>query len=531
MADGRGYRHLCEVASGGMGRVYVAVRRDDPSQTLWAVKRLHPHLRSDPRARASFAREERVAGDIDAPHVLRIRDAGEDQEGPFLAMEYIEGCSLAELYEAVRRSDEDFPLQICADIAQQLAAGLHAVHERRGGLLHGDVSPQNVLIDFSGRVVLADFGVARSLSPGARGSGAQPPQPLAGKVGYMAPERLRREPPDRRSDLFALGVVLWELVAGRRLYHGGGDEVARRITSEPPPDLDDDREDAPPTLVQLLFELLAKDPDARPPNAEAARARLQRILEELRACEGRVHLGDYALSFFEQRRRHRREAIAAALERSAALDLAAPVMGEPAIVPRRRRWRVKGAAIEATLGYLRARYGDAGLSEVLARCPPGVREALEGAVLVSAWYDGEVMVALTRAAQARFGEDEDGQLAVRIGAASADFAFGDGGPYEVFRQHGLRLGVGSFLESSAEIYRLYYDVGRWSVEEVTDTAAVMRVHDGVVFPASIVDRVRGYLRRGLELLGCHDVRVAHLTDGQDLLFTARWRRAPVSWPP
>lgn len=506
--------------------MHVAIRRDDPDRALVAVKRLHPQLRDDPRARRTLVAEAELAGGVRHPNVLRVLETGEDSDGPFLAMEYVEGCSLAQLVAQVRATDEEIPLQVALDVARQIALGLHAIHDQVGGLLvvHRDVSPQNVLIGYEGLVRVADFGIAKPLNLLGEVTSDTSTGLLKGKVGYMAPEQLRFETPDRRADLFALGVVLWELLAGRRLYHGhDGTEGARRILHEPPPDVGDEREDAPPELVQLLFELLAKEPSTRPPSAAVVADRLRVCGELLAAEEGPVHVGDYTGSFFERQRAQRRATIARALERSKALDLGEREFGEAAEEPKRRDWRVKGAAIKASVEYLQAAYGTEGYARVLEGCPEPVRTTLDGAVLLSSWYGGDVMVALTEVAQQLFGAEDGTSLAIRIGAASADFAFGDGGPYEVFRRQGIREGVRPLLLASAEIYRLYYDVGAWVVEEVTEAAAVIRIKKGAVFPSAIADRILGYLRRALELIGCEDVVVKALVDGQDLLFTSRWR--------
>ncbi len=528
MAEVRGYRHLCEIASGGMGRVYVAVRRGDPTKTLYAVKRLHPHLREDERARRTLTSETRLAGNVNHDNVLEVIESGEDEHGPFLAMQYVEGCSLAELFSAVKRMDEEVPLQICLEVIRQIALGLHAIHEQVGGLLvvHRDVSPQNVLVDFRGVVRIADFGIAKPLNPIEGQSSDTSTGVLKGKVGYMSPEQLRFETPDRRADLFAMGVVLWELLAGRRLYHGSdGTEGARRILKEPPPDIADEREETPAEVVQLLFELLAKAPDARPPSADVVATRLQLASEGLAETEGRIHLGDYTRSFFEQELRARRKLIESGLEDDQ--DSASVMLDEPD-----RPWRVKGAAIKATVEYLQIAYGEDGFARVVEICPGEIRETMEQPVLVSSWYDGQVMVALTEAAQRLFGEPERSHLALRIGAASADFAFGDGGPYEVFRRQGLRVGVKRFLETSAEIYRLYYDVGEWKVETLDEQHVVIRVEEGSVFPQAIVDRICGYLKRGFELIGCANVTVVSTIDGDDMTMDARFTmQRRTSWIP
>ena len=524
MASARGYRHLCEIASGGMGRVYVAVRRGDETGTLFAVKRLHPHLREDERARRTFGAEASLAGDLDHPNVLRVIENGQDDEGPFLAMEYVEGCTLAELNAAIRRVDEEMPLQIALDTVRQIARGLHAVHDQ-GGLLvvHRDVSPQNILIDYDGVARLADFGIAKPLNPVDGRSSDTSTGMLKGKVGYMSPEQLRFETPDRRADLFALGVILWECLAGRRLYHGSeGTEGARRILHEPPADIMDEREDVPPDIVQLLFELLAKQPAARPPTAEVVADRLGAVVDELAADEGKIGLGDYTASFFERERRARRERIDAALERSRALEGSKEALGTAKTPGKPRAWHVKGAAIKATIEYLQARHGDEGFARVVEICSEETQAALAKPVLVSSWYEGDVMVDLTDAAQQLFGEGEV-SLASQIGAASADYAFGDGGPYDVFRRQGVRMGVEPFLSTAAEIYKLYYDLGEWVIDELAETAAVIRIREGSMFPAGIADRIAGYLRRGLVLIGCPEAHVTSMLVDDDLILSARWR--------
>ncbi len=514
-----------------MARVYVAVERGDPTMRLYAVKRLHPHLRDDPRARRTLFDEARLAGNVEHPNVLKVHGTGRDTDGAYLAMDYVDGVSLAELYGAVKRVDEEMPLQVCVDVTKQIALGLHAIHEQAGGLLvvHRDVSPHNVLIDFGGRARLADFGIAKPLPGTGDEEGLRAETStgvLKGKVGYMSPEQLRFENPDRRADLFALGVVLYELLAGRRLYHGSdGAEGARRILHEPPPDIMDEREDTPPEVVQLLFMLLAKEPGMRPGDAQEVAERLEAIQQGLAAEYGRtVHLGEYASSFFERERAERKKKIDDGMARSKALDSAEPVLGRHASKPPPPplKWRVKGAAIKATLEYFVAIHGEEGLARIVELCSGPVRMALQTPVLVSSWYDGGVMVELTEAAEKLWGDPETHSLASATGAASADYAFGDGGPYEVFRRQGLSSGVGTFLETSGEIYRLYYDVGGWVVEEVTDSHARMRVEDGIVFPPAIVARIVGYLHRGFELIGAEVLSSGSVRQGDDLILTCDW---------
>jgi len=275
------YQLVCALAAGGMGRVDLVVRQSGEFTRLFAQKRPRPHLVDDESVRRMFLDEGRIAGLVRHPHVVSVVDVGEDDDGPYLVMDFVEGVSLAELVARAVSDRQRVPLTVALSIGVQVADGLHAVHETRGPdgeplqLIHRDVSPQNVLIAFDGTARVSDFGIAKALGRATRTTGGV----LKGKLGYLAPERLRFEEPDRRADLFSLGVLLFELLAGRRLYDGADDiEGARRILNEAPPDLQDERDDAPPELVELLFELLAKDRDGRPANAALVARRLERML-------------------------------------------------------------------------------------------------------------------------------------------------------------------------------------------------------------------------------------------------------------
>jgi serine/threonine-protein kinase len=165
-----------------------------------------------------------------------------------------------------------------------MSRGLHAAHELTSHdgkplhLVHRDISPQNVLIGFDGVVRLTDFGIAKALGHDAETTTGI----LKGKLGYMAPEQLRFERPDRRTDLYALGVVLFELLSGRRLYSGGAEsETPHLILHGPVPDISEERRDVPDSLVGLLFDLLAKEREHRPLDAREVADRIGAIMEEM----------------------------------------------------------------------------------------------------------------------------------------------------------------------------------------------------------------------------------------------------------
>ncbi len=324
------YRPVRTLANGGMGSVSLVVRQEGSFSRLYAMKRLHAHLQSDEQLNAMFLDEARFAGLIRHANVVSVLDVGSDAEGPYLVMDYIEGTPLSSLMVKLSKQGERFPVQICLNVAAQVADGLQAAHELRDPsgkhlcLVHRDVSPQNILVGYDAVVRVVDFGIAKSLDQSSRtATGA-----LKGKLGYMAPEQLRFEEPTQASDLFALGVVLFELLAGRRLYaNSQGMDGARRTLSEAPPDISDDRPEVPAGVVELLFELLAKRPDRRPGSARDVARRLRAEHAELVAEEGLIELEDFLEEHLGEARRASElelQGMLQQLERSSEPEVALP---------------------------------------------------------------------------------------------------------------------------------------------------------------------------------------------------------------
>jgi serine/threonine-protein kinase len=348
-SDAGVYVRLFELASGGMGRVDVALRSQGSFRRLYAIKRLHPHTRNDEAFRSMFLDEARIAGLLRHPNVVSVLDLGEDDGGPFLVMDYVDGVSAANLLRRIRKSGELLPVQLATSIVSQAAAGLHAAHEltdhdgRALSLVHRDVSPSNILIGFDGVVRVSDFGIAKALGRRTRTDSGV----LKGKLGYMSPEQLRFREPDRRSDIFALGVVLFEMVAGRRLYSSSKDGSAPlRILEEPVPDLGDERPDLPPKLVDLCFRMLAKDRVHRPETARDVAAELDAVTSELVAAEGRLEIGDFVSNRFVSEREARGEILNERLEHLEPMPTLAA--SSPEERPSRpRRWALTGVAIAA----------------------------------------------------------------------------------------------------------------------------------------------------------------------------------------
>ncbi|AKF08052.1 serine/threonine-protein kinase [Sandaracinus amylolyticus] len=327
------YEPLSEIASGGVGRVELVRRREGSFERLYARKRLHDAHRDDAEFRTMFFDEARIAGLVRHANVVSVLDVGEDDEGPYLVMEYVEGVPASAIVQHAIARRAEVPLQLALRIGIEAARGLHAAHELTApsgeplALVHRDVSPQNILVGFDGVTRVTDFGVAKAFGRTTRTATGV----LKGKLGYMAPEQLRFEEVDRRADLFSLGIVLYELLAGRRLYRNvDGHDGVRRILHEPPPDLGEVRADAAPELVELVFSMLAKDPAHRPRTALEVSRVLDDVLADVVGSEGRLDVGEHLREAFAgelQRQRERSRAPArAALSRGPRAALTASVV-------------------------------------------------------------------------------------------------------------------------------------------------------------------------------------------------------------
>ncbi len=290
------YVALVKLAAGGTATVFVAARANDPNGALVALKRPHPHVLDDPRQRAALLREARIAATIRHPNVVPVREVQESEGELELVMDYVEGASLASLIAGEASRDARVPTGIAVRILLDACAGLAAVHAEKDasgaplGLVHRDVSPQNILVGTDGVARLTDFGLAKAVYEGAPSTTQGT---LKGKLGYMAPEYVSRGRIDASGDVFALGVVAWEALAGRRLFRG--DNEAQTLDHVL-------RDDAPP-LAGLVAELapfdepiarsLAKDPATRAASALALREAIERAASAVGAIASHAEVGAY----------------------------------------------------------------------------------------------------------------------------------------------------------------------------------------------------------------------------------------------
>lgn len=268
-----------EIATGGMATVHYGRLIGPGGFTRGvAIKRLHPQFAKDPHFVAMFLDEARLASRIRHPNVVPILDVVAEEGELFLVMEFIPGEAISKLF---RKTPEGLPASIASSIGVGMLEGLHAAHEARGddgealAIVHRDVSPQNVLIGSDGVARLIDFGVAKAVGNASATRDGQ----IKGKVAYMAPEQIRAEAIDRRADLYAASVVLWELVTGKRYFDESGTDAAvvlRTLTKEPvaPSTV---RPEVSAELDQVILKGLSRDPSQRYATAREMAQALEKV--------------------------------------------------------------------------------------------------------------------------------------------------------------------------------------------------------------------------------------------------------------
>ncbi|AKT37103.1 serine/threonine-protein kinase [Chondromyces crocatus] len=271
------YQLLVPIALGGMATVWAA-RTTGAFQKIVAVKLMRNELSDEDDFEQMFLDEASLVSQIRHPNVVEILDLGEEDRALYQVMEWVDGEPLHVVLRE-SRSRGGIPLPILLRVMKQVCAGLHAAHELRGpdgalvGLVHRDVSPQNILVGYDGMVKVVDFGVAKAaLNKQTTRVGS-----LKGRAPYMAPEQLRGEPIDRRTDIFALGILLYQLLTGKHPFQGDNEfETMRRITSG-----------VPPTPPRSLVPALSSEVEAIVLRALASSPgdRFSTMLEVLRSLE------------------------------------------------------------------------------------------------------------------------------------------------------------------------------------------------------------------------------------------------------
>jgi len=290
-------RHL---ASGGMAELYIARQQAMGGfEKPVVLKLLQPRYAEKAQVVTMFLDEARLAAKLNHPSIVHVYDVADEGGLKYIAMEYIHGETVAEIVTRGLAANNYLPLEHAVHIAAQTAAGLAYAHERREPdgrvlrIVHRDISPTNILVSYEGKTKIVDFGIARAQDELREEAGILP-----GKASYMSPEQIRGEGADSRSDIFALGIILYELTLCQRLYRGAPAEVMRRILEEniePPTAI---KRDYPPALELIVMRALEKRPEDRYQSAAEMRHELEEFLDDSGMRTGNRRVGLYMNELF-----------------------------------------------------------------------------------------------------------------------------------------------------------------------------------------------------------------------------------------
>lgn len=274
------YELIERIAVGGMAEIYLARELDADTGEYLVVKRILPHFAVDRELVDMFLDEQRVAATLHHDNIVRTYDVGEVDGEYFISMEYLHGEDVRGIFRAIKKQGEQLPVDVALSIVIGAAAGLHYAHDKRGvnfqplDIVHRDVTPHNLIVTYDGVVKLVDFGVAKAAN---RQNSKTQAGTVKGKIPYMSPEQCKGIDLDRRSDIYALGIVLYELTTGTRLYGASGGEFAtmRRIVEEPAEPPSARVPGYPEALERIVLRALHKDPDQRYQSALAMQQDLE----------------------------------------------------------------------------------------------------------------------------------------------------------------------------------------------------------------------------------------------------------------
>jgi len=309
------YTLLRRLAAGGMAELFLALHRSMAGfEKLVVIKRILPAMNQDRAFIEMLLHEARIAATLSHPNIVQIFDVGHIEGSYFIAMEHIHGEDIRSIVRGMRRKGvSEFPLEHALSVVVGMCAGLAYAHEKRdldGRLLdivHRDISPQNIVVAFTGDVKIVDFGIAKS---GAQVGEDTKDGQLKGKVPYMSPEQARGEDIDRRSDIFAVGVMLFELTTGRRLFKGASEyETLQMICDRDYPRPSEVRPGYPPALDAIVMKALEKRPEDRYQSAREMQTDLEAFIREERIAVSQVSLSRWMERLFEEKLSQQKEVL------------------------------------------------------------------------------------------------------------------------------------------------------------------------------------------------------------------------------
>lgn len=322
------YELIARLATGGMGEIFLARLEGAAGfEKLYAIKRILPHLARDARFRAMMIDEARITSRLSHPSICQVYELGETGGDLFIVMEYLEGLTLMPLMVHSARQGHRLPLGMIAGIAQQVTEALHYAHELRDrdgtpyNLIHRDVSPSNILVTLGGVAKVLDFGIAKAKNLSTETQTGT----VKGKHAYMAPEQLRGQTFDRGVDIYAVGVLLYEMASLHRLFQRQTDYLTLQAVMElPVPDIRALRADVPPALAYAIHRALHRDRSQRFETVRQLGEAVVAAVAEVERPWSAGQLGEELASRFARELARRSQALSAAVTAAAAPARRAP---------------------------------------------------------------------------------------------------------------------------------------------------------------------------------------------------------------
>ncbi|HSN25461.1 MAG TPA: serine/threonine-protein kinase, partial [Kofleriaceae bacterium] len=293
------YTLLRRLAIGGMAEIYLARQAAMAGfEKEVVIKVLRQELADDPRIVEMFLDEAKIGAQLNHPNIVHVYDVDENEGIPYIAMEYIVGEELNELCRRGLQHGRFLPLEHAVEVMRQAAAGMGYFHAKRGAegtslsnepldIVHLDISPSNLLVTQDGFLKIIDFGIARAKGQASR------TDVLPGKLSYMSPEQAARKEVDHRSDIFSLGIVLYEITVGRRLFRGPAEQVVQRLIDAQIEAPTFARRNFPPALESIVMRALEKHPEDRYQTAYDLADDLESFLRDEKLHSGPVRIARY----------------------------------------------------------------------------------------------------------------------------------------------------------------------------------------------------------------------------------------------
>jgi serine/threonine protein kinase len=303
------YRVVEKLESGGMAEVFRAESEGlQGFRKQVAIKRVLPHLSSKKKFISMFLDEARLSAQLSHSNCVQVFDIGVGDNAFFIVMEFVDGANLKSIVESIKKAGRDFPVEAAVYISLELCKGLSYAHELTDNngvplhIVHRDMSPPNVLITKNGEVKIVDFGLAKANSQLEKSE----PGIIKGKFSYLSPEAAMGQEVDARTDIFAVGIILWELLAGQRLFLGDTDfQTVKRVQAANVPAISGLNKKVPQDLEKIIAKALARDPLARYATARDLGADLTKFLFRFGVPVSTFEVSALVTGAMKERQRHR----------------------------------------------------------------------------------------------------------------------------------------------------------------------------------------------------------------------------------